>query len=1015
MKTLIHGNAGPDLLRSAIRLVTELHGAGTRRFLFIGPGPAALVTLQKAVAEAFPPGFLGFEFQTFFRIVDSVLEQDPRPYGILTAAQQQIILEAILRSAGNKGRLLYYTGQRGGRLAVSELLRFIAEFKNAEVTSDELKAGLAGLCQLRQMPKLHDVLEIYSSYQTYLIDHDLYDREGSFWQAKISFRHIDNFQPLAGCIVVAGFSDFTSTQLDLLKELSRCHPHMIVTLPYGADPDALPFASAMKNIRAFEEAGDFNLITEPAEAQSVSFCDTSILRPELTRISFMHVTGGITAELRDIAARIKTLILEGADPERIALGLPNFDEHRLLLWQVFEEFGIPLRTSVPIPQVRSLLWRRLRALASCRDGDFSREDIQSFYLTLPTPDWDLARVQTDSLLAGIRGGKEEWLKFLKHRMHTAASTEIKIEYQNALRDFKNLLQLARSLPETKKPRSMLQGIMAVLAKLAIPQVESDILERILTHLSAQTSLDPAILQTYQNYSLPEMLELQHELLFSEEDILFTHGRGVHAGRLQGLLGLEMDYLFLGQLQEQALPLPRNPDRLLEPALRQELISRGLALVDPEEDIQRDAFLLSRLFCNTGGEITLSCCKTDDNGDPLKPSIFFEELQKQIIPAPPVPQLWQFNRRRIWRYALQNSMLESGDDLMRGKIAAARAQAALESKRQRQPGQGQFSGRILDKDNLELLGPGQRSYSAGRFNSYRQCPFYYFAGKELNIDEIPELPEDIGNLESGSILHTILQIFFRTLGPGILGCSQADISKVAAEIFDRQADKISRRLSAIARHRRDLNLARLREVFMAFVDYEIDQLSTQSDFQVQPAAFEVSFGKVQRDDSDPGHSVDEFLELENPGAAPIRISGSIDRVDSLVTEAGETVGAQLVDYKLGAFISDNKRDAGADLQLQIYLLAMMHLGLLGKDLQFLQARFESISLCDGSKKPIAAKRDDKGQWQSAPVQTAADIILQIVSDISHGLFPAQPSGGKCIVYCPYRELCRFQGMREGADA
>ncbi len=75
----------------------------------------------------------------------------------------------------------------------------------------------------------------------------------------------------------------------------------------------------------------------------------------------------------------------------------------------------------------------------------------------------------------------------------------------------------------------------------------------------------------------------------------------------------------------------------------------------------------------------------------------------------------------------------------------------------------FLTKQLRKESLEKLKAfSDRTYSATQLEEYAKCPFQYFLRRILFIETIEEPTEEIEAFELGSIIHSILYTFYKTI-------------------------------------------------------------------------------------------------------------------------------------------------------------------------------------------------------------------------------------------------------------
>ena len=76
--------------------------------------------------------------------------------------------------------------------------------------------------------------------------------------------------------------------------------------------------------------------------------------------------------------------------------------------------------------------------------------------------------------------------------------------------------------------------------------------------------------------------------------------------------------------------------------------------------------------------------------------------------------------------------------------------------------GDISINISDEAKTKLAEQKEKQYSASQLEEYAKCPFQYFLKRILQLETIEEPNEELESFELGSIIHSILYEFYKTL-------------------------------------------------------------------------------------------------------------------------------------------------------------------------------------------------------------------------------------------------------------
>ena len=220
------------------------------------------------------------------------------------------------------------------------------------------------------------------------------------------------------------------------------------------------------------------------------------------------------------------------------------------------------------------------------------------------------------------------------------------------------------------------------------------------------------------------------------------------------------------------------------------------------------------------------------------------------------------------------------------------------------------------------------WSASGLEKYAYCPFQFFAGHVLGLEELPELTLETDFGGRGIRAHEVLARLHRRLNSGGRTVAPADIGDEFNTLTDDTIALVFESIPpgplAAALQNVDLRLisAWMKEYFGQHQEY--DELSSSMDQALRPAHFEVSFGLKRPDDGerDPLSTTKPF-EL-SCGGETIRLSGRIDRID--IGVVGGQVVFNVLDYKTGSRkrLKEDDIQSGRALQLPLYAMAVQEL-------------------------------------------------------------------------------------------
>jgi RecB family exonuclease len=271
----------------------------------------------------------------------------------------------------------------------------------------------------------------------------------------------------------------------------------------------------------------------------------------------------------------------------------------------------------------------------------------------------------------------------------------------------------------------------------------------------------------------------------------------------------------------------------------------------------------------------------------------------------------------------------------------------------------------------------RPYSLSALERYQDCPFKFFAGDVLRLEEVPEDESTMSPRARGRFIHEVFQRFF-----------EAWDSRGGGAITTERLDQARALMADIA----EPLLARLPDADAAL---ERARLFGSA---ISTGSVEIVLG---HEAAAPAEVRERWLEYRLEGefalgsteGRTVALKGVADRIDLLTDNR-----LRVVDYKSGSAPNPSRA-----LQVAIYALCAQ----------------ERLRDRDGGSWPIAEAiyLAFSGKRSQAPVVRAGDPdpeesltaartrLLAIVDRIARGEFPAQPHDEILCDFCAYAAVCR----------
>jgi hypothetical protein len=472
------------------------------------------------------------------------------------------------------------------------------------------------------------------------------------------------------------------------------------------------------------------------------------------------------------------------------------------------------------------------------------------------------------------------------------------------------------------------------------------------------------------------------------------------------------HVFAVGWREGLVPRRVRDDPLLPDRVKRALNETGALFPLAADRVARDDERRERVRRAARETLTISWPSTDEEGEPMLPSVYLSELG---VTNPPTRSIGD----TTWRLDLAASRRERVTRavfLARHRPAAAlgsEAQGARDTLAALTPAELRaYDHADSDRPVIELpaevraeLAPLAGTMSASQVGMVAHCLYEHFGTKRLRL--APLAPPGIDSLFLGTIAHGVL----RDAGRG--GFDPEALAASVAAWWEREVPSVLRD-DAGAHFERDLLLEQLVEL----VRVE-RQRASQSDSR--PAYFELAFG-LDTDGRDPASHA-EGLVVELPPGTPIERStlrGAIDRVD-VVERDGMTYGVA-IDYKLGkgeSYATDMKELA--DFQLPIYCRALSLFGIEPVGAYYL-------GLADGERCGVVRVdhadafllTDCKKVTKLAPdafasfLATRDTALREEIARVARGELVVEPRKDDC-KFCDLRPVCRIGTFGVGGES
>lgn len=279
--------------------------------------------------------------------------------------------------------------------------------------------------------------------------------------------------------------------------------------------------------------------------------------------------------------------------------------------------------------------------------------------------------------------------------------------------------------------------------------------------------------------------------------------------------------------------------------------------------------------------------------------------------------------------------------------------------------------------MQRLVAPETEWSASRFESYRTCPFQFFAHYGLNLSELVEEQDEADAATRGRVVHEMLE---DALAPLVEQRSPLDAAGVALAGERLRTRGLDIWNEAPAKHAFG-RVALWRYEGESIVDDLVAWLEREAAAGEALGVTRVVGGEQ------------EFLQALPGVAPPLLVQARIDRVD----QSGGAL--QVVDYKTGRPIPRSDVESGRRLQLQLYSIvagAQLNASRLIARYSFLRPG-NDVSLDSGHAEDRAVLDD------------ATRVAAEVRESVRTGHFEVHPEPPDCPSYCDFRTMCRVNNF------
>lgn len=982
---------------------------------------------------------LGVEVATFGDVFETVLTQSGSAIPVAEEPALRGLVRAVVDEVDGSGGLVHFNRLRQSPGFLSVLSERFAEMKRSLIWPDQLIAT----AQARQDAVLLEIGRLYATYQQRLNELGWADQEGVTWLGLEALRTNPALLRHLRLVIVDGFEAFNPAQRQTLQALAGRVHELWITLPGDPTMTRPAHRRFARTLRELREVMPLEIISLPAafgRPEEFANLEARLFeppKPPLTaspRITLLE-TQSPDDEAREALRWLKARIVrDGVSPEDCALIVPDYATYRTAILAAGAEFGLPLRLTQtgrlidtpPITALLDLLFLPLKNFPLRLLLDTVRAPFFDFSVNGLRRE-DAKTLEIVSRFGQIFEGLEPWHEVLGELAASSAS-EGAVKETSASEDGKPDEQSAAVIEAYESEEASVPILPKGESASRLDSALQSMAQRILPPAGDQPLADWVrwLVDLLESLRFAKQMRGSVELhwLKSFRAMLIALGRSdrLSGSRIRSYAAFlqEFQALLAGTPAADDLPAADNPLLVLHTAEARGLRFRVAALVGLAEGIfpsveRADPFLSEAVRAELGIEPRLGqdqagifyqmIARAEDrllltrpylakDGESWEPSPFWLAAQEvlgkramRVRPEDNRPLCEAASPEELIFWAARQSVITGkpleapyARQLQSRYHDVARAQhvlAARANSTDTDPHLGSLrtvSGMLSERFGAQAV------WSASRLESYATCPFAFFAGSALGLEQIRPPKAGFESFQLGSLLHEVLEHVYRdSRDPADVNAVLEILPEVAARVFAEAPRKYTFRPSLLW----EVQKAELLETLRATI-VGLAELDTGAGWR--PEAFECRFGIGD----------DPFLEIPVDGQA-VRLRGVIDRVDR-----DRNGNLRVIDYKSGsAHLAAQDLLEGRRLQLPLYALAVeqaLGLGTVTEGLYWKLFAQEPGSL------RLGRFDCELGSGPGAACELAVRHIERLVGGIRAGEFAPQPPDGGCPSYCPAASWC-----------
>ena len=891
---------------------------------------------------------------------------------ISKSARNMIVCRAVDSVASE---LKSFKTSKTGIGIVGKLLDMIIEFKQNNMTVQDLHAMTREADDEALKCKLSDISKVYESYEK-LIENKYFDTEDVYG---VLARKVSELDELNGAtIFVDEYTGFTPLQYDIIENLAKISKNMYFSLTTDlkrlnskngvfskTNISYLKINEICKR-NNIQRLKDINLnYSENKNIDDKTVDDNALLHLEKNISEFRPMVfsekcdlpiridefGNYYNEVDFVLNEVKRLVKnKGFRYNEITICSRNLDTYSHIIKGVFEKSGVNIFLDEKISAKNNPFIVLIFSILNMKKENFSYSSVFQYLKSgLVNIDNDSVHKLENFVLAnGIKGKK--WFDIWKDKVSRNVEAEDdealeklseEIDEINRIRE--SVMTPISNLTEKLKGRNTVAEICKYLYEFTLEIELPQTLEKIIADFESREDLYKAKEYAQVWNIFVEMLDELVEFMGDEKigiekfiNLMESHISEIELGIIpparDQVLVTSIDRmknpntkaLFILGVNDGVFPSTVSDNALISDYDKEKLNKSGVVFDSNfESKVYDEQFLVYKAMSSSKSLIYISYPLADLEGKSLRPSSLIKKITG-IFPSLKVNthvtdtfdtvDLEAMDKNKMFELLIRNMKKVEEDDSWKSVFYFFYNDSDYREKlikAYRAKSYFNSAGKLSISMANELY--NSRNYSVSRLEKYSYCPFSFFMTYGLKAKEREVY--SFTPLDSGTYSHKILDEFSKNIAKD--GLDWRDISE---NYISNQVGIISEKIFERSGNY-ILNTSEKYRYFARGINLRLEKSISRMVRQVRegdfnPNGFEVEFGFLGKNSIPP-------IVVDLDDGKSIKLRGKIDRVD-IAEKDGERY-CSVVDYKSSARSIDLDRVYnGLQLQLFVYMNAITRL-------------------------------------------------------------------------------------------